>query len=196
MKNFAKIVAVALIGSSASLSVSALPYLDGSISMSTSPGSSWTGDGGNVNTIASVVNFGVSRVDGATGDFLGAIGGLVTWGQPLSFAAPAVNNPLWTTGGFTFNIDAGPSSVNRIDRPFPQPDTLSLAGSGTVTAPGFDATVGGWAWSGTMDGKATFSFQSATLDAGTPTGVPDGGSTLALFGVALSGIGLLRRHSA
>src|SRR5262245_16731996 len=128
MKTLTKIAALALIGSSACLSVSAIP-LNGSVSMSTTPGSSWTGDGGNVNTIASILNFGVSDVDATSGSFVGLIplGTVVVWGQPLSFATPAVNNPLWTAASVTFDLDAGPLSVNRIDRPFPQPDTLSLA---------------------------------------------------------------------
>jgi hypothetical protein len=173
-----KTLAVAAVFSALTFTASAIP-ITGSISMSTTPGSSWTGDGGNVNTIASILDFGASSVDDATGDFIGTIGGAVAWGQPLSFAAPATHNPLWTIGGFAFNIDAAPLSVERFDHPFPQPDVLSVAGRGTVTAPGFDATVGGWAWSGTMNGKSTFSFQSATT-----TAVPDSGSTMALCALA------------
>jgi hypothetical protein len=202
MKNFTKIVAAALIGSSACLSVSAIPLI-GSVSMSTTPGSSWTGDGGTVNTIASILNFGVSQVDSTTGSFVALVplSSVVIWGQPFAFGAPAGSNPLWTTppgpGAVTFDLAAAGFAVNRIDRAFPQPDTLTLSGVGTVTAPGFDPTPGGWEWSGTMSGSSTFSFRSTTIVAPPPPPpVPDGGSTLALLGVALGGIALLGRRLA
>src|SRR5690349_8595105 len=151
MKILTKIAAAALIGTGACLNVSA-GFLTGSISMSTTPPSTWTGDGGNVLTIASISSFGASTVDSATGDFAPNLGSPVTWGPtPLVFAAPAGSNPLWTTvPGFKFIIDAAPLLVNRINNPFPIPDSLSLAGSGTLTAPGFDPTPGGWTWTGTM----------------------------------------------
>jgi len=165
--------------------------------MSTTPPSSWTGDGGNVNTIAAITDFGASAVDSATGAFAPNLGSPVIWGPtPLVFATPGLSNPLWTTVlGFQFTVDADPLSISRIDRPFPLPDTLGLAGLGILTAPGFDPTPGGWTWTGTMNGTATFTFASTALpiDQPPPPGVPDGGATLALFGVALSGLGLLRR---
>ena len=196
MKTFVKAAALALLGSSACLSVSAVT-ITGSVSMSTTPGSSWTGDGGDVNSIASISNFGVSQVDAATLGFAGLIplGSVVIWGQPLAFASPAINNPLWSAGAVTFNLNADPLSVNRQDNAFPIADTLTLTGLGTLTAPGFDSTIGGWSWTGNMQtGESKFTFASTTQAA--PPQVPDSGATVALLGLALSGLGFLRRHLA
>jgi hypothetical protein len=194
MKTFVQYAAAAVIGSAISITASAAP-LTGAISMSTTTGSSWTGDGGNVNSIASILNFGLSDVDFASGSFAPALGQPVTWGQPLTFATPAVNNPLWTVIAgpitYTFEVDAVPLTVNRIDLPFPLPDTLDLSGTGVLKATGFSDTRGGWNWTGTMNGTATFSFASTTI----PT-VPDSGATAALFGLALGALAFLRRRIA
>jgi hypothetical protein len=194
MKKLVKYAAVVLIGPAVSFSISAAP-LTGVISMSTSSGSSWTGDGGSVNSIASILNFGLSDVDFATGSFAPALGSPVTWGQPLTFASPAVNNPLWTvTAGpitYTFEVDAGPLTVNRTDNSFPLPDILDLSGMGVLKATGYDPTRGGWNWTGTMNGTATFSFASATI----PT-VPDSGTTVTLLGMGFGALTLLRRRLA
>jgi hypothetical protein len=194
IKPLVKYAATILVASAASYNVSAVP-LTGVISMSTTSGSSWTGDGGNVNSIASILNFGLSDVDFATGSFAPALGSTVTWGQPLTFATPAVNNPLWTvTAGpitYTFEVDAVPLTVSRTDLAFPLPDTLDLSGMGVLKATGFTDTRGGWNWTGTMSGTATFSFASTTI----PT-VPDSGATAALLGLAMGALAFLRRRLA
>ena len=66
--------------------------------------------------------------------------------------------------------------------------SMTLAGSGTAYITGFDLTEGNFAISGT---GPNLSFQFVT---GSSTVVPDGGSTVTLFGFALVAvIGLQRK---
>jgi hypothetical protein len=155
----------------------------------------WTGSGGDgtVNQINTITSFGVVTVDSRTGSFVPTVstGMTVTLGTPLAFAAPFANNPLWSVGGFTFNLTSFNAPV-RTDNLAPVPDSLALSGMGTIQGAGFDVTPGGWTWTGTMDGSSSFSFASTTV-AGS-VGVPDSGSTLALLGVALASFIVLRRR--
>ncbi len=71
---------------------------------------------------------------------------------------------------------------------------LNVNGTGTITAPGFDATPGVFSLASTSAGgaqQATFGFTSNT--AARPAGVPDGGSALALLGLAVLGVEVVRR---
>ena len=155
----------------------------------------WTGTGGDgtVNQINTITSFGVVTVDSRTGSFAPAVttGMSVTMGTPLAFAAPFSNNPLWSVGGFTFNLTSFNAPV-RTDNVAPVPDSLALSGMGTIQGAGFDPTPGGWTWTGTMDGSSSFSFASTTV-AGSGAGVPDSGSTLTLLGIALVSFAALRR---
>ena len=154
----------------------------------------WTGTGGDgtVNQINTITSFGVVTVDSRTGSFVGPVanGATVTMGTPLAFATPFANNPLWSVGGFTFNLTSFNVPV-RTDNPSPIPDSLGLSGTGVIQGGGFDATHGGWTWTGTMDGTSTFSFASTTI---AGAGVPDGGATVLLLGVSLVGLASLRRR--
>jgi hypothetical protein len=155
----------------------------------------WSGTGrdGTVNQISTITSFGVVTVDSRTGSFVPAVstGMTVTMGSPLAFAAPFANNPLWSVGGFTFNLTSFNAPV-RTDNVSPVPDSLALSGMGTIQGAGFDLTPGGWTWTGTMDGASSFSFASTTV-AGS-VAVPDGGSTIVLLGSALFGLAELRRR--
>lgn len=112
-------------------------------------------------------------------------------GTAVSFATPWVFNPstaytpLWTVGGFTFNLTS--SAFNFFG------NTLSVVGTGKLNKAGFDETNGEWQF--TTQGSSAqgvFSWSSSTTAA-----VPDGGSTLALLGLSFLGLGgvsrLLRR---
>lgn len=156
----------------------------------------WTGTGGDgtVNQLNTITSFGIVTVDSRTGSFTPAVstGMSVTMGTPLAFAAPFSNNPLWSVGGFTFNLTSFNAPV-RTDNVAPVPDSLALSGMGTIQGAGFDLTPGGWTWTGTMDGASSFSFASTTV-AGSVAGAPDGGSTVILLGVALFSFVALRRR--
>jgi hypothetical protein len=93
---------------------------------------------------------------------------------------------FWSVGGFTFNLTA--SSI------FSQggfPAGVVVNGSGIISGNGFDPTPGTWSFS-TQDPSAgtppVFSFSAATGAI-----VPDSGTTVALLGLALVGVGFLRR---
>ncbi|HYG22130.1 MAG TPA: VPDSG-CTERM sorting domain-containing protein [Verrucomicrobiae bacterium] len=98
--------------------------------------------------------------------------------------SPSPVSPLWVANGITFTL----SSVSITS----QTGTgLTLFGTGTISAPGYDLTSGTWTIGVTSPDSVTFSFQS-----GTAAGVPDGGTTVMLLGAALSGLGLIRRKMA
>jgi hypothetical protein len=88
---------------------------------------------------------------------------------------------LWSVAGFTFDLLS--STVVTHTSGF-----LSIEGAGIVSGNGFDPTAMTWSFTSQNKGGSTFSFSGTGA-----TVVPDGGSALALLGVALVGIELLRR---
>ena len=65
--------------------------------------------------------------------------------------------------------------------------TMSLSGTGIAYINGGDATAASWALQGSGT-NFTFKFSSSTT-----TATPDGGSAVALLGIALAGIEIVRR---
>ena len=130
-------------------------------------------------------NTGSPTVLSASGDFTGLSGSAATFtAAQWNFNSGAVSS-FWSVGGFTFNLT---SSAIFSQGGFPA--GVVVNGTGTLSKTGFDTTVGTWSFS-TQDpsagSPATFSFSAAT------GAVPDGGSTVALLGFALVGMGALRR---
>jgi len=119
---------------------------------------------------------------------------------------PLVFKPVFTAispfyvlipSGIQFNLltlTVGPGATT--------PQFLQLSGSGVFTGAGFDPTVGDFNLSiNSANGQITGGFTASGSAAGTPpppptTGVPDGGSALALLGLAMVGIEGLRRKLA
>jgi VPDSG-CTERM motif len=136
-------------------------------------------------TVTMVTQWHMAIVSGTSGDF-----DSVAVNTPVTFVTPYVFNPttpyasLWTVGGFTFALtDATINTQNNF--------VLVIIGSGTVSGNGFDNTPGTWSFAVTQSNGGTsaqFSFQGNS----TATPTPDGGSTVALLGVALTTIGALR----
>jgi hypothetical protein len=130
-----------------------------------------------------------------TGSFAGTAGDSVTWNafgwNP--FVAPVPN--LWSftdagTGG-TYTFDLSSAHVVTQTNFF-----LNLTGHGTLTITGtatsYNPTSGVWSFTisnPTGGPHANFAFTFAN----SQTAVPDGGSAVALLGVALAGIEILRR---
>jgi hypothetical protein len=131
-------------------------------------------------------NAGFSTVTSATGDLGGiAPGTQATMGQPWIFNPSTPTPGLWSVGGFTFDLLSA-TIVTQTAK------ALVIEGSGIVSGNGFDPTAMDWSFTTQSSGgrtRTTFSFSAN----GVAVGVPDGGSAVALLGIALTGIEVLRR---
>ena len=126
-------------------------------------------------------NDGFSTVFAVTGDLATFISVLdeAQMAQPWDFGSGGPQAGLWSVGGFTFDL-ASSTIVTQI------PGFLNIEGVGTITGNGFDPT------------QAQFTLTVTTLGSQLVFGaitntVPDGGSAVALLGLALIGIEGLRR---
>ena len=130
-------------------------------------------------------NAGFSSVaPGGTGDFAGIPAGTqATMAQPWIFNPSTPTPGLWSVGGFTFDLLT--STVVTHNATF-----LTISGTGIVSGNGFDPTNMEWSFSSQNAGgrpRTIFSFSANGV------AVPDGGSAVALLGLALTGIEVLRR---
>ena len=137
-------------------------------------------------TATKVTAFSAVTVSSTSGSFMS-----VALGSPVTMAASWTFNPstptpsLWNVGGFTFDLLASTivtQSASMID----------ITGTGILSGNGFDPTPGAWEFtSQSALGRKhlTFSFSADT----SSTAVPDGGSAVALLGIALVGVEALRR---
>ena len=135
----------------------------------TNPG--WSviaGDGAYTGTVGSAAHF---TNFSFTGTGLGAV-----------LTGPVT--PQWTfsSGGNTYTFDLLALTDGTITA-----GTMSLSGTGIAYINGGDPSAAVWALQGS-GGKFTFKFSSSTT-----TAVPDGGSAVALLGIALAGIEVVRR---
>lgn len=125
---------------------------------------------------------------GADGAFAGLAGEAVTFAAPWSFDSGA--SPFWSVGDFTFTLlySAITSQSGTVGN-----GAVIVKGYGLLTAAGFEDTY------------ALFTFSSQDPAAGTPAAfsfsagsstVPDGGSGVALLGIALVSVEGFRRKFA
>ena len=138
-----------------------------------------------------VTSFGVVTVGGIPdGTFTGTAGAAVTW-NPFNWnPANTPIIPLWTytVGLTTYSFDLTTVSVDDQDNQF-----LNLLGTGVLHATGYTDTAGTWSFTisnPTGGAHANFAFTFANSQTAS---VPDGGMTVAMLGLALSGLGLVRR---
>ena len=138
-------------------------------------------------------NPGVTNVASVTGNFSSIALGTQATMSPWTFSPPPGGQPaLWSvTGsdGFTFTFDLLSSTVVTQNATF-----LNIKGTGTITStnPLFEATTAAWAFSVQNAGggpSMVFSFSANNAT----TGVPDGGSAVALLGISLVAIEFVRR---
>ena len=127
-------------------------------------------------------------VTDASGSFATTIspGDIASFPTLYQFNLSAPATPLWTVGGFTFNLTSSTVLLQTST-------ALVIEGTGIITGPaGFDATPGLWAFSSQQsNGKKQTSFSFSANSAAS--GVPDGGCTVALLGAGLASVTALRR---
>jgi hypothetical protein len=125
---------------------------------------------------------GLPQVQTHDGNFAPLVtnGDAVTFHTPWSFASGAITD-FWVVDGFHFNLTS--SSITTQGG-----GAVTVDGTGSILGNGFDPTPGSWHFT-TQDAAANahFSFSAAS---GT---VPEGGSAVALLGIALAGIEGARR---
>ncbi len=129
-------------------------------------------------------NAGFSSVTSSTGDFAGiAPGTSAAMAQPWIFNPSTPTPGLWSVGGFSYDLLTSTIVTQNAS-------TLFITGTGIVSGNGFDPTSMTWSFTTQSAGgntRTTFSFSANGL------AVPDGGSAVALLGLALVGIEVLRR---
>ena len=103
-------------------------------------------------------------------------------GATATLTAPVT--PMWSFvfGGntYTFNLDA-------LSNGHVQSGSMSFSGTGFAFINGADATSASWSLQGSSSGGFTFRLSSST------TAAPDGGSAVALLGLAFAGVEGTRR---
>jgi VPDSG-CTERM motif len=133
---------------------------------------------------------GVTVGGSPTGSFFGTFGQPVTW-SAFSWPSNVLVSQLWAFGiGLPYSFDLANVSIVSQSNNF-----LNLMGSGTLHVTGFDDTPGLWSFTISNPGGGAhpnfeFTFANSQTAAG---GVPDGGITVALLGIALVGVEVLRR---
>lgn len=139
------------------------------------------------------------QVDFGTGNYSTTAGSVVDF-NPISWSGSgqsailaSSNNPEWsfTLGAITYSFDL-PDLMSASFNPG-SPNSLSLSGEGVVKITGFEDTFATFALQGTGDG---FSFTIIQASNTALPGVPDSGSALALLGVGLVAVEVLRRKLA
>lgn len=96
--------------------------------------------------------------------------------------------PLWAVsfGGINYAFD-----LLALTNGHTATGSMSFTGTGTAHATGFDDTFATWAIQGSGN---NFAFTISTSTTTSVGGVPEGGTTVALFGIALLVIVVLRRQ--
>jgi hypothetical protein len=147
------------------------------------------------NATAASAFTGVTVGGAPTGTFAGTFGASVTW-SAFSWPSNVLVAPLWTFvfGANTYSFDLAHVSVFSQSNEF-----LNLTGSGTFHVTGFDDTPGFWSFTISNPGGGPHpNFEFTFANSQTATGVPDGGMTVALLGIAFVVLEGLRRklHSS
>jgi hypothetical protein len=99
--------------------------------------------------------------------------------------SPSTLTPgLWSVGGFTFDLLSSTIVTQNVQ-------SLFITGTGIVSGPGFDPTNMEWNFTTQSSRGILRTILSFSADG---VAVPDGGSAVALLGIALTGIEVLRRR--
>jgi VPDSG-CTERM motif len=147
-------------------------------------GGTYTQNGGIQGDLSTATSMSINTVNiqNVTGSFVGA--------TSPSFATPILVNPgtgltqLWQVlvGALTYTFN-----VTSESQTFTSGTQLNLAGNGVISDNLGDSANGVWQLGFGVSGDS-FTWQSTSA-----ANVPDGGTTVALLGGALAGLGLLKR---
>ena len=144
-------------------------------------------DTATVNTATKVVSWVSPQVQSRDGDFLPVlVGTAVSITAPWNFNTGLVA-PFWQVGGFTFNLTSSAIVVQT-------GGFLNVAGTGSITGNGYTPTAATWRFTAqdpSAGVPAVFSISASTGAQGQA--VPDGGSSIALLGLALTGMAMVAR---
>ena len=118
---------------------------------------------------------------GSTGDFASIpVNTAATFTAPWQFSPSTPVPALWSVAGFTFDLLSSTVIMHTNS-------VLAIEGTGVVSGNGFTPTQMTWSFTTQNRGGSTFSFSA------TGATVPDGGSAVALLGLALTGLEVVRR---
>jgi len=110
----------------------------------------------------------------------------LTW----NFNSGAVSN-FWSAGGFTFNLTS--SEIVAQSGAYPV-GSVTVDGTGYVSGNGYAPTLMSWSFTAQDPAAQTDPEEAWTFSASAASlSTPDGGSTVMLLGLGLSGAALLRR---
>jgi hypothetical protein len=163
-------------------------YLDfglGSLVLKDSAGNTTS----NFNAVRGIAFNGTTKVNVAGGDFAGVLGSTVAFNQNPWVFDPVSTGDLWNVGGFTFNVQSATYAVQTLNNT----SSLVVVGTGFVKGNSFKDTAGTWVLTtqrsnlGTGANRTELSWSSSASSEGGRD-VPDGGTTLAMFGVTLLGL--------
>ena len=166
--------------------------ITGGISMAGGPISTDTVD---LSTANAITGFGTVVTTTTSGTYAPVAPGTVittTTGfqfDPSFSPSPTVNVWRFVSGGLTYSFDL--TSIDTFSQGTMANGTkfLDIAGIGTLHVTGFTDTTGNYILTANQAGQpVTFSFSASNGAL-----VPDGGMTIAMLGMALTGLGLIRR---
>ena len=157
-------------------------------------------DAGSVGTATEVTSWiNPISVGGGSGSLVGAGTTGIFSDANWSFNTSTPINNFWVVGGFSFELLSSWILSQYTDAFGLGP--LQIEGTGVISANGYTPTPYVWTFSiddpNSGSDPATWTFRAS--DSPIPTGsggdspVPDGGATVILLGVALSGIALLKK---
>ena len=152
----------------------------------------YTINGGNLGIATAFNGFTGVRVADATGSFTGTDGDIVRTMRGFGFK-PA-NLPTSTTWSLTAGLTKFDFELTSLTIGLEGKTLLELSGTGIVQGTGFTDTAATWTFTAN-NGRGELTIDPPPLDPGQ-NAVPDGGATVLLLGIALSGLGLIRRKLA
>ena len=119
-------------------------------------------------------------------------GSLASFPSAWAFNDASTINPFWTVGIFTFELFSSHIVAQGVTT-VGQDGYVIVSGQGEVMAAGYTPTLMTWSFT-SQDPKSGANPDSWSFSASANSNsVPDGGATVMLLGIALSGVALLKK---